>query len=247
MEYVKIYFTKKEHLTWDEMYQVANAEYKENQQKQMTKILNKKHQQEAAAEAKRIEDQKKEAAERLKAEAAERAKRQEEERLRQEEEDRKRQQDIERQKQIAIQKEIERQRRENEERRKKQLADKAAKEAHNEVKTLLSRSLINLSDESDEEEMDSDEKSDKLIPVPISQIKKEKDEKEEHQEKKDKKKDTKCPEAKVSDESVAELTKANLDRTLCEIGSLIVDPDVVYALRNLKTLGQSMKERRSTC
>ena len=227
------------------MYELANAEYQQNQQRQILRIENKRKAQEAAAEAKRKEEEKNRAEVKAKAEAAAHVQKEEEERQCKEQEKIEREKEAERQRQLKIQQEIYRQKKEEQARIQKDLTEKAEKEARDEVKMLLSGSLIISSDDDDSDE-EKKKTGNPLMPIPLDKIKKEKDEAENKKVIKPTE-PTKPTQPNVSNESVETLTKANLDRTLCEIGSLIVDPDVVYALKNLKKLGQTMKDNEVDC
>ena len=41
MEYMKLYFKRKENLSWEQMYIAASKEYRSNQQKQLNRIAEK--------------------------------------------------------------------------------------------------------------------------------------------------------------------------------------------------------------
>ena len=281
LEYVKMYFKRKENLSWEQMYIAANEEYKMNQQKQLNRIAEKEQLKAEAAEAARKAKEEEKRVQREKEEAEERKRKEEEERKRQLQREQE-----EKERQIRLKQEQE-----------------AADEARKEVKSFLLGDLIELSEEDEapepanpnkitpakiKKELVSPRKSPIQKPdkqteptedkkqgeiIDSSNIKKEKTDnlgvsphthspvkpdsilkpndtdKSEPPEKADMNIQQKIvlssqPTAKETNPNKQPDSEMDHDQILAEIGTLIVDPDVINGLCYMKSLGQTIREGR---
>ena len=230
MEYVKKFYNKPSDMSWESFLDIMNDKFKVTQQDEIEKIA-KKEQEWEAERQKQIEYEAEQKRMREKQEEEEREKerqrllklKQEQEKA--EEENRKKVEEAQRKA------DLERKQKEDQEKREaQQIAEKAAKD------------LFDL------DGFDEDEKPTPTPPEPVK-VKVEKDptgddattDLGEHVQKIYDKNEQNY---KIAVKNY-ELNK-NIETYLNEVGTLIVHPDVVYALNNLKTLGHIMRKKNET-
>ena len=234
MEFVQRFYTKPGDMSWEKFLDIMNAKFKVTQQNEIDKI-NQRNREREEARQKQIEYE------------AEQAK------IKQQQEEKRKADEREKEK-IRLQKLKEDQDKKEEENRKKieeaqrkaellrqQKADQVQKEAE-EMAAIAAKDLFDFDDF-------NEDKTDTPTPPKPVKVKTEKgttnggattDLGEHVQKIYDKNEAT----YRVAVQNY-DLNK-QIEKYLNEVGSLIVHPDVVYALQNLKTLGQIMKKQNQT-
>ena len=225
IEYVKAFYQKPEHLSWEEFHSIMNKEFQKTQNDQLERKKQKQLQKEAE-DVRKEEERKKEieCENKLKKEKQERERKEKEERQRKEKEDKLRREEEERKNIEAAQHaaELEAKRKQEAER---QQATKLAQ--------AISKDLINV-DELDEEE-----------DGPLNEIKQEKcDATDSNESELRKIYDVNKQDYRIATKNF-ELNQ-QIETYLQEVGTLIVHPDVIYALQHIKDLGAMMRKQNQS-
>ena len=119
------------------------------------------------------------------------------------------------------------QKQEEERQRLKMLEEEAENSAKSEIENILNKILLTSSDDNDEEDMNNGYKE---MPILVKKIKTEKVNDEMKSDK------------IVKPVNTAE--ESRLSTNLKEIGTLLVDKDVLFALRHLKEIGKVMQQKK---
>ena len=233
MGYIKQFYDKPSHLTWEVFYNQVNSEFKRKQDKSIAQIAEKRKIREENERKKQLQIDK--------------------EKQDKEEKDR-----LTLQQKLQVQQQLKKEQDEREERERKRVEEAQRMAAieeerkHNETKKAVEQiaenalvDLLGLEDDNEEEEQEQGSNV-KPVGVDLSNVKKEKDEET------DPKAEAKSKEElfeKIFDLNQADYRIAlknydlnkSLEAYLQQVGGLVMDPDVLHALRNLKELGRSMR------
>ena len=222
---MKAFYKKPEHLSWEEFHSIMNQEFQKTQQNQL-QLRKQKQLQKEADDARKEEQRKKdiECENKLKKEQEERERKEKEEKQQKEKEAQLKQEEKERKKVEAAERaaQLEAKRKQDAERQQ------AAKLAQ-----ALSKDLIDIDEL--EEEQDG----------VLKQIKQEKpDPSESNKEQFHKIYDVNKQDYRIVTKNF-ELNQ-QIETYLQEVGTLIVHPDVVYALQHIKELGAMMRKQKQS-
>ena len=232
MGYIKQFYDKPSHLTWEVFYKQVNSEFKIKQEQSLAKIAEKRKNREENERKKQLQIEK-------------------------DKQNKEQQDKLALQQKLQVQQQLknEQEQREQRERNRVEEAQRLAKieeeKKHNETKKAVEKiadsavtDFLDLDDDNEEEE--EVPANGKPVGVDLSNVKKEKDEKT------DPKTEAKSKEElfeKIFDLNQADYRIAlknydlnkSLEAYLQQVGGLVMDPDVLHALRNLKELGRSMR------